>query len=155
MVLIPGIVRRVLVLITLCLFSSFLSFNVWVLLIFVYFFFLFWFYVSWFSSQITVMNAGRKYLKSDDLAGKVSSHFCYHLHIVMIFLIFLLTFYIFSRHLPIFSHAFLDPGCGWKGPLNYGLSFYPSVFLSGSFHGIGSLVFSETQHDARGLCVVA
>ena len=54
------------------------------------FFFLFWFYVSWFSSQITVMNAGRKYLKSDDLAGKVSSHFCYHLHIVMIFLIFLL-----------------------------------------------------------------
>ena len=33
-------------------------------------------------------------------------------------------------------------------------SFHPSVFLSGSFLGIGSLVFSETQHGVRGLCVV-
>ena len=30
----------------------------------------------------------------------------------------------------------------------------PSVFPSGSFLGIGSLVFSETQHGVRGPCLV-
>ena len=42
--------------------------------------------------------------------------------------------------------------------MNEGLSvlpsFCPSVLLSGSFLGIGSLVFSETQHGVRGPCVV-
>ena len=33
-------------------------------------------------------------------------------------------------------------------------SFYLSVPLFGSFLGIGSLVFSETQHVFRGLCVI-
>ena len=33
-------------------------------------------------------------------------------------------------------------------------SFHHSVLLSGSFLGIGKLVFSETQHGVRGLCVV-
>ena len=33
------------------------------------------------------------------------------------------------------------------------LSFYPSV-LSGGFLGIDSLVFSDTQHGARGPCVI-
>ena len=33
-------------------------------------------------------------------------------------------------------------------------SVRPSVLLSGNFLGIGSLVFFETQHDNRGLCVV-
>ena len=33
-------------------------------------------------------------------------------------------------------------------------SFHPSVFLFGSFLGIGSLVFSETQHGFRGPCIV-
>ena len=32
--------------------------------------------------------------------------------------------------------------------------FHPSVPPSGSFLGIGSLVFSETQHDVRGPCLV-
>ena len=32
-------------------------------------------------------------------------------------------------------------------------SFRPFGFLSGSFLGIGSLVFSGTQHGVRGLCV--
>ena len=33
-------------------------------------------------------------------------------------------------------------------------SFHPSVFLSGSFLGMGSLFFSETQHGVRDPCVV-
>ena len=33
-------------------------------------------------------------------------------------------------------------------------SFRLSVFPSESFPGIGSLVFSETQHGVRGLCVI-
>ena len=33
-------------------------------------------------------------------------------------------------------------------------AFRPSVFLSRCFLGIGSLVFSETQHGIRGPCVV-
>ena len=49
--------------------------------------------------------------------------------------------------------VFLTSGCGRKGPMNSGLSvlpsFCPSVILSGSFPGIGSLVFPETQHDFR------
>ena len=32
--------------------------------------------------------------------------------------------------------------------------FCPSVLLSRSFLGIGSLFFSETQHDVRGPCLV-
>ena len=34
------------------------------------------------------------------------------------------------------------------------LSFHPSVFLSGRFLGIGSLVSTETQHGVRDPCVV-
>ena len=34
-------------------------------------------------------------------------------------------------------------------------SFCPSVLPSGSFLGIGSLVFPETQHGVRGACGVA
>ena len=54
--------------------------------------------------------------------------------------------------------SFWTVGPGQKCPMNWGLSvlpsFPPSLLLSGSFLGIGSLVFSETQHDVRGPCVV-
>ena len=55
----------------------------------------------------------------------------------------------------------LDPRLWPEG--SYGLgsvcpcilsSFCPSVLLSASFLGIGSLVFSETQHGVRGPCLV-
>ena len=36
----------------------------------------------------------------------------------------------------------------------YELAVRPFVLLSGSFLGIGSLVFSETQHGVRGPCAV-
>ena len=55
-------------------------------------------------------------------------------------------------------------GCSWSGGLldsrlwpewSYELgSVRQSVLLSRSFLGIGSLVFSESQHDNRSLCVV-
>ena len=38
--------------------------------------------------------------------------------------------------------------------LSFFLSFRPSVLLSRSFLGIGSLVFSETQHDVKCPCSV-
>ena len=38
------------------------------------------------------------------------------------------------------------PSCCWKGPMNKGLSVLPY----GSFLGIGSIVFSVTQHGVRG-----
>ena len=34
--------------------------------------------------------------------------------------------------------------------MKYGLSFCPFVLLSGSFLGIGSLIFSETLYGVRG-----
>ena len=49
--------------------------------------------------------------------------------------------------------SFLDPRLWPEG--SYELGFVPpSVLLSGHFLGIGSLVFSETQHGVRGPCVV-
>ena len=38
--------------------------------------------------------------------------------------------------------------------MNEGLSVHPSILPFGSFLGIGSLFFSETQHCVRGPCVV-
>ena len=49
------------------------------------------------------------------------------------------------------------PRCGQKGPMNQLsvlLSFCPSFLPSGSFLGIGSLIFSETQPGIRGTCAV-
>ena len=48
-----------------------------------------------------------------------------------------------------FIWFYWTPGCGWKGAMNYGLSVRPSVFLFGSFLGIGSLAFSATQRHVR------
>ena len=51
----------------------------------------------------------------------------------------------------------LDPRLWVEGSYELGsvlLSFRPSVLLSGSFLGIDSLIFSETQHGVRGPCVV-
>ena len=51
----------------------------------------------------------------------------------------------------------LDPQPWPKGSYELGsalLSFHLSVFLFRSFFGIGSFVFSETQHGVRGPCVV-
>ena len=45
----------------------------------------------------------------------------------------------------------LTPGCSRTGPI-YEQSL--SVLLSGGFLGIGSLVFSGTQHGVRGPCGV-
>ena len=44
----------------------------------------------------------------------------------------------------------------WLWPeLSYELgSLWPSILLSGSFLGIGSLAFFETQHGVRSICVV-
>ena len=44
---------------------------------------------------------------------------------------------------------FLDPRLWPEGSYELG-----SLLPSGSFLGIGSLVFSETQHDVRGPCLV-
>ena len=52
---------------------------------------------------------------------------------------------------------FWDPRLWPEGSYELGsvyLSFGPSLLLTGSFLGIGLLVFSETQHGVRGLCVV-
>ena len=53
--------------------------------------------------------------------------------------------------------SILDP-CLWpEGSYELGSilpSFCPSVFLSRSFLGIGSLVFLETYHGVRGPCLV-
>ena len=56
---------------------------------------------------------------------------------------------------------FLDPWLWPEGSYEWGsvclsvfVSFHLSVCLSGSFLGIDSLVFSETQHSVRGLWVV-
>ena len=47
----------------------------------------------------------------------------------------------------------LDPRPWPEGSYELGcLSFRPSALPSGSFLGIGSLVFSETRHGVRGLC---
>ena len=48
--------------------------------------------------------------------------------------------------------VFLDPRLWLEGSYELG-SVHPSVLLSGSFLGIGTLVFSETQHGVRGPCV--
>ena len=47
----------------------------------------------------------------------------------------------------------LDPQTWPEGSYELG-SVCPSVFPSGSFLGVGSLVFSETQHVVRGPFVV-
>ena len=46
----------------------------------------------------------------------------------------------------------LDPQRWPEG--SYELAVYPFVLLSGSFLGIGSLVFPETQHGVRDPCAV-
>ena len=51
------------------------------------------------------------------------------------------------------------PDCGRKGPMNYGLSVRPSVFLSfrlsvWKFPWDWLISFSKTQHGVKGPCVV-
>ena len=63
-----------------------------------------------------------------------------------------------------FLKSFLDPWLWPEGSCELGSvlpfafssfhSFRPSVLLSESFLGIGSLDFSENEHGIRGLCVV-
>ena len=55
----------------------------------------------------------------------------------------------------IYRHAFrtLLSSYDQKGSYELG-SVSPSILLSKSFLGIGSLVFSKTQHSVRGPCVV-
>ena len=51
----------------------------------------------------------------------------------------------------------LDPWLWPEGSYELGSplpSFHPSIFPSGSFLGTGSMVFSETQHNVRGPCLV-
>ena len=56
----------------------------------------------------------------------------------------------FHKTLLFFSDIYWTPGFDWKGPMNKGLSIYLFVLLSGSFLGIGSLVFRGTQYVVRG-----
>ena len=76
---------------------------------------------------------------------------------------------IYFVFLPSFSFSFVcfvcyiclfywTPALGRKGPMKQGLSVRTSILLffhlSVSFLGIGSLVFSETQHGVRGPYIV-